>query len=371
MSAGSRSEPPPLPWTTRAPTVTIGAASSAYTAHGPIAYNITFADANFGASNLVSSDLTLNRTGTANGSIGVAGSGTSYTVTISNVTGSGTLAFTLIPGTGVDLAGNLAPGSGPSASFVVDNTPPTVSIAAPSATITNSAHGPISYTVTYADANFGSSTLSASNVTLNTTGTANGAVSVSGSGTTYTVSIGSITGNGTLGISIGADTAVDLAGNEAPASAASNTFIVYNTAPSVTIGAASSAYAANGTVSYTVTYADPYFTSSNLTAGDITLSTTGTATGSVSVTGSGTTYTVSISNLGGDGTIGFSIIAGTAGDQAGNTAGGRDQRHLHRGHLAAHHQHRQSLDGVDEYRTDHLHHRLRRRQLRLQHTLDR
>ena len=67
--------------------------------------------------------------------------------------------------------------------------------------------GPITYTVTYADANFNSSTLAAANITLNKTGTANGTVGVSGTGLTRTVTISGITGDGSLGISIVAGTA--------------------------------------------------------------------------------------------------------------------------------------------------------------------
>ena len=39
--------------------------------------------------------------------------------------------------------------------------------------------GPITYTVTYADANFNASTLVAGNITLNETGTASGTTSAS------------------------------------------------------------------------------------------------------------------------------------------------------------------------------------------------
>src|SRR2546427_6935970 len=44
---------------------------------------------------------------------------------------------------------------------------------------------------------------------------------------------------------------------------------------------------------------------------------TGTADGTVSVTGTGTTRTVTISGTSGDGTLGISIAAGTATDQIG------------------------------------------------------
>src|SRR5206468_9111297 len=95
---------------------------------------------------------------------------THYTYVYSGQAGTGTATVTL--STGTDLAGNVitaTPTSG--ATFTVDNTVPTVSIGAPSATTTRS--GPVTYTVTYADANFNTSTLGVGgDITPTTTGTA-------------------------------------------------------------------------------------------------------------------------------------------------------------------------------------------------------
>ena len=118
-----------------------------------------------------------------------------------------------------------------SATFTVDNTAPTISLSGPSAALTIG--GPVTYTVTYGDVNFNSSTLSPADVTLNTTGTATGLVSVSGSGMTRTVTLSGITGDGTVGISIAAGTATDAAGNAAPNAGPSATFTVDNTAATV------------------------------------------------------------------------------------------------------------------------------------------
>src|SRR5205085_2188797 len=148
-----------------APTVTIGAPSGSITAGGPISYSVTYADANFAASSLSASDITLNTTGTASGTVGVSGSGTSYAVTISNISGDGALGISIAAGTAVDTVGNLSAAAGPSGTISVDNTAPVVTISNPSATY--AAGGPITYTVSYADANFGSSSLSTSNITLN------------------------------------------------------------------------------------------------------------------------------------------------------------------------------------------------------------
>src|SRR5213076_262462 len=71
------------------------------------------------------------------------------------VVGAGSGTATVALSTGTDVAGNVitaAPTSG--ATFTVDNTAPTVSIGAPSATVAST--GPVTYTVTYADTAFSS-----------------------------------------------------------------------------------------------------------------------------------------------------------------------------------------------------------------------
>src|SRR5262249_36167827 len=105
------------------------------------------------------------------------GDSTHYTYVYAGQAGNGTAPLTRSAGTG--RAGNVvtaAPTSG--ATFTVDNTLPTVSIGAPSATSTTA--GPVTYTVTYADANFNASTLGVGNITLNTTGTATASIGVTG-----------------------------------------------------------------------------------------------------------------------------------------------------------------------------------------------
>src|SRR5439155_28812 len=184
---------------------------------------------------------------------------THYTYLYTVQAGNGTATATMSVGT--DVAGNVvtaAPTSG--ATFTVDNTPPTVSIGAPSATGASS--GPVTYTVTYADANFNASTLGVGDITLNTTGSATASVGVSGTGTTRTVTLSSITSDGTLGISIAAGTATDTAGNTAPAAGPSATFTVDNTAP--TIGSVSQpadgSYKAGQNLDFTVTFSENVIT---------------------------------------------------------------------------------------------------------------
>src|SRR5204863_8081865 len=118
--------------------------------------------------------------------------------------------------------------------------------------------GPLIYTVTYAEANFNTSTLGVSNITLNTTGTATASVAVIGSGTTRTVTLSSITGNGSLGISLAAGTATDTAGNPAPAADPSATVTVDNAGPAISSVSkpADGSYKAGRVLDFTVTFSE-------------------------------------------------------------------------------------------------------------------
>jgi hypothetical protein len=175
---------------------------------------------------LAEANIILNKTGTANGTIAVTGTGnTTRTVTISGITGNGTLGILIASGTASDSAGNQAAASSASFTFTIDNTAPTVAIGSPSPAATKA--GPVTYEVTYTGAD--TVTLADANITLNKTGTTNGTIAVTGTGnTTRTVTISGITGDGTLGISIAAGTASDTAGNLAAASGPSSTFTVDN-----------------------------------------------------------------------------------------------------------------------------------------------
>ena len=210
---------------TTPPTVSIGEPSSTRTNTGPVTYTVTYGGAD--AVTLAPGDVTLNKTGSADGTVAVSGSGTgSRTVAISAITGDGTLGITIAAGTASDNAENTAVGAGPSTTFNVDNTPPTVSISEPSSTHT--INGPVTYTVTYGGAD--AVTLVAGDVTLNKTWSADGTVAVGGSGTdSRTITISAVTGDGTLGITIAAGTATDNVGNTAPGAGPSTTFNVGGT----------------------------------------------------------------------------------------------------------------------------------------------
>ena len=209
-------------------TITSITPASAYTNGSSQTFTATFADAVTG---LTTSNFSLTQTGVTGASItSVTGSGTTYTVTVNTGTGDGTIGVNLANATNLSLGiSTTLPFAG--GTTTVDKTAPTVTIGTPSLSTTTT--GPVTYSVPYADANFSASTLTTSNITLNATGTATGTIGLTGSGTSYTVTLSSITGVGSLGISIAAATATDLAGNSAPASSASTTFTVTTPIPGV------------------------------------------------------------------------------------------------------------------------------------------
>jgi large repetitive protein len=107
----------------------------------------------------------------------VSGSGTTRTVTITNTTGDGTIGISIAAGTASDMAGNTAGAAGPSATFIVDNTPP--SIACPTNVIVSADAG-----------------CSATNVALGSpvTSDANGIASVTNNGlASYAVGTNTVT----------------------------------------------------------------------------------------------------------------------------------------------------------------------------------
>jgi hypothetical protein len=200
--------------------------------------------------------------------------------------------------------------------ITVDTVPPSIEIGTPSTTIT--AHGPVTYSVTYVGAS--AITLAAGNIALNTVGNAAGAVSVSGTGSTRTVTVDAITGNGTLDISIAAETATDQAGNTAPEAGPSAAFEVNAGAMAVNISAPSTTATTMGPVTYAISYDN--VTTVTLAASHVTLNRTGDADGTVAVSGTGATRTVTISLITGDGTLSISIAAGSATNWRGFPAPG-------------------------------------------------
>jgi formylglycine-generating enzyme required for sulfatase activity len=291
-----------------APTLTIIGPSEEATGQGPISYAAVYDGADF--LHLSVDHIALLTTGTATGVVTID----EFLVTISSITGEGSLGISIAAGASSDLAGNTDVGAAPSETFVVDNTPPSLTIGSPS--VPNTSVGPVHFDLTYD----GTSTvnLTPADVTLLSSGTAIGTVTVSNGTTNHpTVTIGSIVGNGTLGISIVAGTSFDLAGNSDLGAGASATVAVTNVGPTLTIGEPSLTETETEPFGFPITYQGANLV--NLTANDVILIFSGTATGIVSVSnGTSQSPFVTVSSVSGSGTLGISIEPGTSSDADGN-----------------------------------------------------
>ncbi|HUW44885.1 MAG TPA: hypothetical protein VMW50_03725, partial [Dehalococcoidia bacterium] len=316
------------------PTVTIGLPSASYANSGTtVTYEVTFADeTHLSSHSLANSDITLTGTaGTATSgapTLEVSGSGPSYTVTVTAGTAEGTVGITVAAEKASDGAGNKSPEKSSTTSFEVDNTLPTVTIGSPSASYAKES-ATITYLVTFADEkHLSSHSLVKEDITL--TGTAGTATSgtptveVSGTGPSYTVTVTAGSAEGAVGITVATGKAIDGAGNASLEKSSMTSFTVDNTKPTVTIGEPSASYAKESvTITYQVTFADEtHLSSHSLVKEDITLTgTAGTATSgapTVEVSGSGPSYTVTVTAGTAEGTVGITVAAEKASDGAGN-----------------------------------------------------
>lgn len=308
---------------TVAPALIITAPSRwfAHTGHQVI-YDLYYMDAD--SVSLSKSDVTLLKTGTANGDVYVTGTGTQQRkVRILNLTGNGTLALAIAAATGTDLASNGTQAVACSAIATVDNIPPQVYLSAPA--VSSTMAGPVAYTMLFSGAY--DVLLDIPDVTINMGGTAAADIAVNGAGRyKRKIILQNVTGDGDLGVSVASGTAYDRADNFAPVAGPSFTLHVDNTPPITTgdpvpmgsISAPTRWYTATDQiVKYVVAYTDADMIT--LTDADVVLNATGTATADLAVTGTGRYFRkVSLYSLAGEGTLSFSVLAGSASNTNGS-----------------------------------------------------
>src|SRR3989441_7247254 len=222
-------------------------------------------------------------------------SGPSYSVLWNTRTvGNGSRTLTAV---GRDILGVGWSSSPVTVTVANDTTPPSVNInqAATQADPTSSA--PINFTVVFSEPVSG---FANSGVTI--TGTAGGAktVTVSGSGSSYTAAVSGMTTSGTVVATIAAGVATDAAGNGNTASTSTDNTVTFNapdtTPPSVTINQAATQAdpTSSAPINFTVVFSEPV---SGFANSDVTI--TGTAGGAktVTVSGSGSSYTAAVSGM--------------------------------------------------------------------------
>ncbi|MBR7801818.1 Ig-like domain-containing protein, partial [Undibacterium fentianense] len=251
-------------------------------------------------------DFSLTNTGAAAGTVtAVSGSGNSYTITVSGLTGEGSLRLDLNnSGTSInDLGGNLLnKGYTAGESYTFDRTVPSLtSITRADADNTNASS--LSFTLKFSESVSG---LDLDDLTLSKTGDADGDIaSISGSGDTYTVTINNLSGTGTLRLDLnGSGTAIsDTASNlVSGAYTAGEFYTIDRHAPTISSITPTGDKATNSeSSSFKVTFSEDV---NGVDLSDFSLNTTGNASGSLaSITGKGNEYTIVIDHLTGAGDI--------------------------------------------------------------------
>jgi Domain of unknown function (DUF4347)/SdrD B-like domain/Bacterial Ig-like domain len=291
-------------------------------------FTVSFSDFLGAVTGVSTSSFTLAETGTAGGTINsVSGSGDSYTVTVTGVTGNGTLGLNLkSSGTGIsDAAGNSPTAGFTGQTYTIEHTPPSVTSINTVGSSPNNASSD-QFSVTFSDFLGAVTGVSTSSFSLAETGTAGGTISsVSGSGDSYTVTVTGVAGDGTLGLNLkSSGTGIsDAAGNSPTAGFTGETYTIEHTPPSVTsIDTVGSSPNNASSDQFSVSFSDFLGAVTGVSTSSFSLAETGTIGGTISsVSGSGDSYTVTVTGVTGDGTLGLNLKSSGTGisDAAGNS----------------------------------------------------
>ncbi len=325
--------PAPVPDTTAPSVASIVQVSASPTNAASVDFTVTFTEAVTGVD---ISDFGLFGTAIAGASVSnVAGAGSVYTVTVSGVSGDGTLRLDLMDDDSIqDLSANVLGGAG-AQNFTtgqvstIDNTAPGVSsIVRVGASPTNAAS--VDFTVTFDSAVTGVGTadfaLTVAGVTANVASVTPVTTDV------YTVTVDTIAGDGTLRLDVSDDDSIlDLATNPLGGAGAGNgnfitgeVYAIDNTAPNVSTIVRVGASPTNAaSVDFTVTFDSAV---SGVNTSDFTaVQVTGTAAGNVAAvaTVSADVYTVTVDSIAGDGTLRLDVADDDSiTDAVGNPLGG-------------------------------------------------
>ncbi|WP_438811106.1 Ig-like domain-containing protein [Rhodopirellula halodulae] len=268
--------------------------------------------------NVTASDFGMVGTGISGASIAnIVGSGAEYTVTVSGGTFDGTIGLNAVSGgTAIDdLSNPMGSGfTGPVAT--IDRAAPSVlSVSAP---VSNTNSSTIDYTVQFSETVTG---FTASDLTLVSGGAITSASinPVSGSGDTYTVTVNTGSGDGTIGLDVNASASiVDAAGNSLVGGLIGDVVSIDKTAPAITTFASATSLLTNAdNILFDVVFSEPI---TSFDVNDLTLTTTGLVGASIAqISGSGTDYSVRVATGTGDGTARLALAnTPTISDLAGN-----------------------------------------------------
>lgn len=296
-------------------------------AAGQVTYTVTFSESVTGVD---PGDFALTTTGAVAGAsiVGVAGTGSTRTVTVDTGTGSGTVRLDVIdddtirqqagsqfPLGGYGVAnGNFVAGQ----TYAVDATRPSVDFSKQAAQADPTSSSPIRFTAAFSEPVTG---FDAGDVVLSGTAAPATAV-VSGGPSVYQIDVSGMTANGTVIGGLAANAAIDSVGNGSFASTTTDDSVTYtgidDVAPTVTInqGAGQADPSANSPIVFDVVFSEAV---TGFAANDVQLAGTAGAANAV-VSGSGTTYAVSVSGMTANGSVIAAVAAGAAEDAASNAS---------------------------------------------------
>ncbi len=297
------------------------------TSSGSLHYTVTFSTGVLGVD---TTDFALPQTGGVTASvsfIGTGDGGTVWAVTV-NASGTGTVGLNVVDNDSITAISNSEPLGGPGAGngdftgevYTIDQGSPAVSSSVrANADPTNAVS--VNFTVTFTETVTG---VDATDFALTTTGSVSGASvsGVTGSGTTYTVSVNTGSGDGTIRLDFVSNSTVkDIANNPTFTGFTTGEFYTIDkTVPSVqSITRASTDPNPGPSVNFTVTFNENV---SGVDNADFTTFTTGAITGTsvTSVIGGPMVYTVAVNTGSNSGTLRLDFVDNdTVLDTAGNT----------------------------------------------------
>jgi M6 family metalloprotease-like protein len=257
-------------------------------------------------------DLLITETGTvAHTGATVAGGPQDYTVTVTGVTGDGTMQLAVSTGSDVrDLASNSLASSVTSAAVTIDHTAPTAVTITPT-TPSPTGGSAISFSVHFSEnvVNFNN----AADLVITETGTvADAGATITGGPQDYAVTVTGVTGDGTmqLAVSTGSDVR-DLASNALASSVTSAAVTIDHTAPTaVTITPTTPSPTGGSAISFSVHFSENVVNFNN--AADLVITETGTvAHTGATVTGGPQDYAVTVTGVTGDGTMQLAVSTGS------------------------------------------------------------
>ena len=285
---------------TTAPTATITAPGSTVGTLNPV-FSVAFSETVYG---IASSDFSATGTATPCSITTSVTSGTAVDVT-TRCRQAGTVTLTMSPNMISDNAGNRGPATLTSSSAV------TITTANPTPTITSAPPNPTSNRTLSYGVVFSQSVTDFAADDISNLGTATCTDSVSGSGSSYTVTLTCST-DGTAIMRIAPNAVTGTSGTGPTTADVTSTIQIDATGPTATWTPLSTPIAAR-TATFTISFDE----SATIGAGDVTV--VGTATGCSAPTpaGSGTTQTVSVTCTS-DGTVALRLGASSVPDALGN-----------------------------------------------------